>query len=267
MFGRDVASSCCLRPRSALAANGGCGAIPFRIFIGGSLGNSSYADPVRWSSHSFLTQTEKSKEHPMSQNDNHGHGGHGGHGDVDLSGFNGDTFTNSPINISFGGHGGHGGHGGDVDLSGFNGDTFTNSPINIFIGGHGGHGARTSTFPDSMATPSPTARSIFRSAATAATATSTFPDSMATPSPTARSIFTSPSLSFITKEDKGISDGRAAPGLLVCTCSLDLGLFRKTNLGFPSVQRTLLRAKASGPAPQSSELARLVEVSAGEGEP
>ncbi len=61
----------------------------------------------------------------MPQNDNHGHSGHS---DVSISGFNGDTFTNSPINISFGGHGGH---GGNVDLSGFNGDSFTNSPVDL----------------------------------------------------------------------------------------------------------------------------------------
>ena len=58
----------------------------------------------------------------MSQNDNHGHDGH----NVSISGFNGDSFTNSPVDLSFGGHG----HG-NVDISGFNNDSFTNSPVDI----------------------------------------------------------------------------------------------------------------------------------------
>ena len=59
----------------------------------------------------------------MSQNDNHGHGGHG---DVSISGFNNDSFTNSPVSLDFD----HGGHG-NVDISGFNGDSFTNSPVDL----------------------------------------------------------------------------------------------------------------------------------------
>ena len=34
----------------------------------------------------------------MPQNDNHGHGGHG---DVSISGFNGDTFNDSPVSFDF----------------------------------------------------------------------------------------------------------------------------------------------------------------------
>ena len=59
----------------------------------------------------------------MSQNDNHGHGGHG---DVSISGFNNDTFNNSPVSFDFD----HGSHG-NVDISGFNGDTFNQSPLSF----------------------------------------------------------------------------------------------------------------------------------------
>jgi hypothetical protein len=66
----------------------------------------------------------------MPQNDNHGHSGHS---DVSISGFNGDTFNQSPVSFDFGGDKGHGdhGHGGNVSISGFNGDTFNQSPVSF----------------------------------------------------------------------------------------------------------------------------------------